>query len=102
MKTSTNKCRREAFDLARPSHALVLAIEAVDDVLTEIGSDDAVIEYPDLVTAVMFAGQIYDSKRAISLTERVYRPVQDAASRDCEQPETEKPRHSAPLAGPAK
>lgn len=44
--------------------ALTLAIEAVDDVLTEIGSDEAAIEHPELVAAFMaFAGNAYHAAK---------------------------------------
>jgi hypothetical protein len=43
--------------------ALLLAIEAVDDVLSEIKSYDAAIEHPELVAAFMaFAGHAYHAK----------------------------------------
>jgi hypothetical protein len=43
--------------------AMLLAIEEVDDVLAEIGSDDAAIEHPELITAFMsYAGQAYHAK----------------------------------------
>lgn len=41
--------------------ALILAIEAVDDVLHE---DEAALEHPELVTAfMMFAGSAYHAKK---------------------------------------
>jgi hypothetical protein len=44
--------------------AMLLAIEAVDEVLTEIGSDDAAIEHPELVVAFMaFAGNAYHAAK---------------------------------------
>jgi hypothetical protein len=43
--------------------ALILAIEAVDDVLSEIKSYDPAIEHPELVAAFMaFAGHAYHAK----------------------------------------
>jgi hypothetical protein len=43
--------------------AMLLAIGEVDDVLTEIGSDDAAIEHPELIAAFMaYAGHVYHAK----------------------------------------
>ena len=43
--------------------ALLLAIEAVDDVLSQIKSYDAAIEHPELIIAFMsYAGQAYHAK----------------------------------------
>jgi hypothetical protein len=44
--------------------AMLLAIGEVDDVLTEIGSDDAAIQHPELITAFMaFAGHAYHAAK---------------------------------------
>jgi hypothetical protein len=44
--------------------AMLLAIDEVDDVLTEIGSDDAAIEHLELVVAFMaFAGHAYHAAK---------------------------------------
>jgi hypothetical protein len=43
--------------------ALLLAIEAVDDVLSEIKQHDDAIEHPELIAAFMsFAGAAYHAK----------------------------------------
>src|ERR1700689_375610 len=43
--------------------ALILAIEAVDDVLSEIKNYDAAIEHPELIAAFMsYAGHVYHAK----------------------------------------
>ena len=53
----------EAFDLAE--RALICAIAAVDNALSEALDDDTcALEHPEMITAVMmFAGQIYASSR---------------------------------------
>ena len=44
--------------------AMLLAIEEVDDVLTEIGSDETAIEHPELISAFMsFAGSAYHAAK---------------------------------------